>query len=144
MIVIKTNKTQGKHKENTRKTQGKLNNKDNKVNKNNKNTYGEFLNVFLLESEYNKIKEQNLEYFINKLSLYLESTGKKYKSHYATILNWSRKDGNAVNGKFHEVQPEFDKTEFTKEDSEFMRKRYNETNKISDILKNSKISNENK
>ncbi len=32
------------------------------------------------------------EDFIGKLDTYIESTGKKYKSHYATILNWIRKE----------------------------------------------------
>ena len=30
--------------------------------------------------------------YIERLSEYLASKGKKYKSHYATILSWSRKD----------------------------------------------------
>ena len=30
---------------------------------------------------------------VERLSGYIASKGKKYKSHYATILNWARKDG---------------------------------------------------
>ena len=29
---------------------------------------------------------------INKLSRYMESSGKTYQNHYATILNWYDKD----------------------------------------------------
>lgn len=53
-----------------------------------KQVFGEFNNVFLSVDE--KLKVSDLE--IQKLSTYIESKGAKYKSHYATILNWRRKD----------------------------------------------------
>ena len=57
-----------------------------------KKNYGEFKNVKLTDEEYEKIKNSNLLPYIEKLSSYIESKGKKYKSHYATILTWSRKE----------------------------------------------------
>ncbi len=54
--------------------------------------HGEFKNVQLTEEQYNKLKERNMLYYIERLSGYMEGTGKKYKNHYATILNWYRKD----------------------------------------------------
>lgn len=57
-----------------------------------KNKYGEFQNVLLTEDEYRKLEKSNLLSYIEKLSSYIASKGKKYKSHYATILNWYRKD----------------------------------------------------
>ena len=65
---------------------------DNKKKNIQKEKYGEFKNVLLTEEEYEKIKDKNMEQFIDKLSIYIESKGNKYKSHYATILNWSRKE----------------------------------------------------
>ena len=59
-----------------------------------KNKYGEFNNVMLTEEEYAKLEKSNLLPYIEKLSSYIASKGKKYKSHYATILNWSRKESN--------------------------------------------------
>ncbi len=56
--------------------------------------YGEFSNVKLSDEEYQKLSDQSLLDYIERLSIYLSSTGKKYKNHYATILNWSRKDGH--------------------------------------------------
>ena len=53
---------------------------------------GEFNNVILSDEEKAKIVEQGLTEYIDRLSTYLAQTGKKYKSHYATILNWSRRD----------------------------------------------------
>ena len=70
-------------------TDNKINN--NKLCKEEKHIYGEFKNVFLTDEEYNKIQEKGLTYLIEELSGYIESKGKKYKSHYATILNWSRR-----------------------------------------------------
>lgn len=62
-----------------------------------KNIYihtGEFKNVKLTPEEMQKLKERYKDYEdrIETLSLYLKSKGDKYKSHYATILNWERKE----------------------------------------------------
>lgn len=58
--------------------------------------FGEFKNVILTGDDYTKLvdslgEEKALDY-IERLSAYLAQTGRRYKSHYATILNWSRKD----------------------------------------------------
>ena len=59
-----------------------------------KHSYGENKNVLLTDEEYEKLKAKFPDYEskINDLSYYLASKGAKYKSHYATILNWARKD----------------------------------------------------
>jgi phage replication O-like protein O len=52
--------------------------------------------VFLTLNEYGKLVEQFGEQGtkdrIKNLNMYIGSKGKKYKSHYFTILNWDRKD----------------------------------------------------
>lgn len=66
-----------------------------------KQKYGEFKNVLLTSEEYTKLC-QNLDDadgLIERLSAYIESTGKKYKSHYATLLNWNRRDNKAAGAK---------------------------------------------
>ena len=63
-----------------------------------KEKYGEFGNVLLSDDELEKLKERypsTWEAKIENLSEYIASKGVKYKSHYATILNWARKN----NGK---------------------------------------------
>ena len=59
-----------------------------------KHKYGEYQNVLLTDEELEKLKDEYIDYEdrIERLSSYVESTGKKYKSHYATIRNWARKD----------------------------------------------------
>lgn len=66
--------------------------------------YGEFKNVKLSKEEYHKLEELNLIPYIEKLSTYMKSRGKKYKDHYATIRNWSRREN-----KKEEVPEWFDK-----------------------------------
>lgn len=59
-----------------------------------KHANGFFANVLLTDDELQKLAAEipNYEEYIEKLSHYIESNGKKYKSHYATILMWHRKD----------------------------------------------------
>ena len=59
-----------------------------------KHKYGEYKNVLLTDDELNKLKADYADYLdrIERLSSYIASTGKAYKSHYATIRNWARAD----------------------------------------------------
>lgn len=63
-----------------------------------KEKYGEFQNVLLTPNEYMKLVDQYgkepAEVLVEELSGYIESTGKRYKSHYATLLNWARRKVN--------------------------------------------------
>lgn len=59
-----------------------------------KHKYGEYNNVLLTDEELEKLKDEYPDYEdrIERLSSYVASTGKSYKSHYATMRNWARKD----------------------------------------------------
>ena len=65
--------------------------------------YGEFQNVLLSDEEYQKLEDRfnkDTLALIGRLSTYLASTGKRYKSHYATILSWAQRDDKeAKSGK---------------------------------------------
>lgn len=65
-----------------------------KPTKPSKHKYGEYGNVLLSDEELEKLKDEYPDWQerIERLSSYVASTGKKYKSHYATIRNWARKD----------------------------------------------------
>lgn len=62
-----------------------------------KHKYGEYANVLLTDDELDKLKADYTDWQerVERLSGYIASTGKKYKSHYATIRNWARKDTEA-------------------------------------------------
>jgi hypothetical protein len=57
--------------------------------------YGLYENVLLTDEDFQKLKEEFPHDYterIERLSEYIASTGKKYKSHLATIRAWARKD----------------------------------------------------
>ncbi len=57
--------------------------------------YGMYENVLLTDEDYQKLQEEfphDYSERIERLSEYIASTGKKYKSHLATIRAWARKD----------------------------------------------------
>ncbi len=72
-----------------------------------KNTYMEF--VFLTDEEHEKLvrlfSEQGTKDRIAALNDYIGSKGKKYKSHYHTILTWDRKNGNSEQPKKLQLFP---------------------------------------
>ena len=85
-----TNEQQTNNKQITTNNNDK--NEKNIKENNKKKSYGEFDNVLLTDEEYAKLDKSNLLSYIEILSSYIASKGKKYKSHYATILSWSRRD----------------------------------------------------
>ena len=66
-----------------------------------KHKYGEYSNVLLTDDELQKLKNEYSDWSerIERLSSYIASKGAKYKSHYATIRNWARKEGAVSNGQ---------------------------------------------
>lgn len=58
-----------------------------------KNKHMDF--VMLTTEEYEKLSKEYpgvVQGYIEKLNIYIGSTGKRYKSHYFTLLNWIKKD----------------------------------------------------
>ena len=56
-------------------------------------TFGEYRNVFLTEKEYKRLKSDfsGLDDLIEQLSAYIQSTGKKYTDHAATLRIWAKR-----------------------------------------------------
>lgn len=58
--------------------------------------YGRFEKVLLSEKEFLALQDKfgihGTQERIDRLDAYIASTGKKYKSHYATILNWENRE----------------------------------------------------
>ncbi len=75
---------------------------DNKNKKKDKIIYGQFSNVLLTTDEaealIKKFGIEGMDAKVQNLSEYIASKGiTRYKSHYATILNFARRDGNPGN-----------------------------------------------
>ncbi len=67
--------------------------------------HGEFLNVLLTDTELKNLSERfngTLKERVDKLSAYIASTGKSYKSHYATIIMWAKDDRQGARKQFVE------------------------------------------
>lgn len=79
--------------------------KDKRNTKTPKKAFGSFENVFLSEKEMENLNEKFGEESairrIEALSAYVASKGKKYSSHYATILSWANRDDKQKNGERH-------------------------------------------
>ena len=87
------------------------------------NMYGEFKNVRLTDSEHEKLKEKFPKDYaerIEALSVYMRSRGKTYKDHYATILNWARKEQKEKDLQPKPQEPKkykvFEKEDYEKDD----------------------------
>ena len=86
-----------------------------------KHFYGENQNVLLSDSELEKLKEAfpgDYEKRIEDLSFYIASTGKSYKSHYMTMLNWARMDQQRGKGQPKRANKRLDRSAFMKRDED--------------------------
>ena len=75
-----------------------------------KKEYGEFSNVLLSDDEYKKLTAKfndSLDDKLEELSSAIASKGYKYKSHYATLLNWSRRKQVEAVGNHHKPREEW-------------------------------------
>lgn len=73
-----------------------------KDNKPVRHKYGEYKNVLLSDEDMEKLKNEFPDDYterIERLSEYIASSGKSYKSHLATIRNWARKDKGQATSK---------------------------------------------
>lgn len=73
-----------------------------------KEKFGEFENVLLSADELQKLKSKlgsETEGYIERLSSYIASSGKRYKFHYATILSWTQKDAKNSGGVSYGSNP---------------------------------------
>lgn len=72
-----------------------------------KHQYGEYKNVLLTDEEHEKLSElfPDLNERIERLSGYIAQSGKSYKSHYATIRNWAKRDAGQNPGYTKTYKP---------------------------------------
>lgn len=69
---------------------------ENRESDNDARAYGKYGNVFLSDREMSELQEEFsdsvLQDYVERLSEYMESTGREYKSHAATIRRWANAD----------------------------------------------------
>ena len=74
-------------------------NKENKLNESKRRSkaYGKFQNVFLSDGDMDSLRQTvpQLREYIERLSAYMQSTGKSYADHAATIRCWYDRDNPA-------------------------------------------------
>ena len=101
-----------------------------------KHKYGEYKNVLLTDEELQKLKTEYSDYQerIERLSSYVASTGKSYKSHYATIRNWARKDAEKPGRK--EMVPGWMNKQQKPSFNNFMQRDYDIDELERDLLAN--------
>ena len=83
--------------------------------------YGEYSNVLLSDADLAKLKAEfptDWEERIERLSSYMESKGKTYKNHLATIRNWARRDSESQSKKAGRNESHWEKTEEEKQDED--------------------------
>ena len=64
--------------------------------------YGRFHNVFLSDAELDSLKAElpdRWEYYIDRLSVHIASSGKQYRNHAATIYKWAQEDAGKTTPK---------------------------------------------
>ena len=77
-----------------------------------KSAYGAFTNVLLTDTEYSAFREKFPEDYadrIDELSIYLATSGKEYKNHYATLLSFARMRYSAASPSNRSERPASEK-----------------------------------
>jgi len=80
--------------------------KESKVKRDSAHKYGEYTNVLLTDEELATWKSECPSWsdYIERLSGYMKSSGKSYKSHLATLRNWYRRDGTQKSEQSYDLE----------------------------------------
>ena len=76
--------------------------------------FGQYQNVFLLDSELAELQStypDQYEDYINRLSAYMASSGKHYANHYATIRKWLDEDSKPNPSKNYDYTETYEEGE---------------------------------
>ena len=76
--------------------------------------FGQYQNVFLLDSELAELQStypDQYEDYINRLSAYMASSGKHYANHYATIRKWLDEDSKPKPSKNYDYTETYEEGE---------------------------------
>lgn len=73
--------------------------------------HGTFMNVFLSDSEVRDLREKYPSHYMDKidrLSRVIESKGRNYSNHYATLLDWLTEDVGKAHNAAEKLKPSYD------------------------------------
>lgn len=82
--------------------------------------HGFFSNVFLTDSELSELAQRYPEHYeakIERLSRYLESTGKTYRNHFSTLIEWLEEDAGKAEAQKTKRNASYDISEVSKIDT---------------------------
>lgn len=68
--------------------------------------YGSYQNVYLSDKEMEHIRESipDWQHYIERLSVYMTSSGKSYQNHAATIISWAMQDHPTPQKRIYESE----------------------------------------
>ena len=98
----------------SKKEKKKTDSSQNNRRENARRCFGQYQNVFLLDSELAELQwtyPDQYEDYINRLSAYMASSGKHYTNHYATIRKWLDEDSKPKPGKNYDYTETYEEGE---------------------------------
>ena len=98
----------------SKKEKKKTDSSQNNRRENARRCFGQYRNVFLLDSELADLQSTypgQYEDYINRLSAYMASNGKHYANHYATIRKWLDEDSKSKPGKNYDYTETYEEGE---------------------------------
>ena len=98
----------------SKKEKNKTDSSQNNRRENARRCFGQYQNVFLLDSELADLQSTysgQYEDYINRLSAYMTSSGKHYANHYATIRKWLDEDSKPKPSKNYDYTETYEEGE---------------------------------
>lgn len=114
MDVLESSPCMGQNLPTSKKEKKKTDSSQNNRKENARRCFGQYQNVFLLDSELADLQSTypgQYEDYINRLSAYMASSGKHYANHYATIRKWLDEDSKPKPGKNYDYTETYEEGE---------------------------------
>ena len=82
------------YQKHTNKNDKNVKNIKNEKNERDKKSFGKYKNILLAHSEYTELKSKyaDCDRLIEELSSYMQSEGKRYEDHFATLERWAKRE----------------------------------------------------
>ena len=114
MDGLESSPCMGKNLPISKKEKKKTDSSQNNRRENARRCFGQYQNIFLLDSELAELQStypDQFEDYINRLSAYMASSGKHYANHYATIRKWLDENSKPKPGKNYDYTETYEEGE---------------------------------